>query len=556
MTLSFTPFTITNHKSRNMKPKPILLLLIAILLPGVCLSQTSKTDADKGIANTYWRNAATGDWLIGIAKDHIVVDSKVWDITGRSRKGDAYRYAISYNNNAERKQVKVGKLKNGFRLVTIGNGKPVKCDAITAETLPDYPVEDNRPFADNGYRLGDSVEISGWIKDRSPRNRARMLVFKVTCPNIFASDEYTRHAVIDSLGRFHLKMPLQNTSEAYFEWGPWYTRTILEPGKRYFYLQDFKPHKSLFMGDDVRVQNELEAYPVKSGLRHADRSGTVSPMRFLQRTDSASRSDIDSLNAFIEAHPSLSRRYLVFAHGYHNVWKGYILGQAQFVYNNFPENYIDYIRQQVWQKVASPYTLFRPFNYFIRDWYQILRRQRRGMRSPDWTADAINQLAADGIITLSDSERGLLADYKNKIAEREKAMTLQFTMGNKALPVISSADSALHAAYKNLLPVMDRTDDTTFRKARVEAELSDLMQFVNAEVADSAMRDIIITRYLISRMNEPLDSNMRAFADREVHMPMARRFLNMDDDHAASLQTVDRADVDFLVTVLKEASTH
>lgn len=526
-----------------MNPKTILLLLIAILTPVMCLSQTGKADADNGIANTYWRNAATGDWLIGIAKDHIVVDSKVWDITGRSRRGDAYRYTISCNNNAERKQVKVGKLKKGFRLVTIGKGKPVKCDEITTEALPDYPVKDDRAFADNGYRLGDSVEISGWIKDRSPRNRARMLVFKVTCPNIFASDEYTRHAVIDSLGRFHLKMPLQNTSEAYFEWGPWYTKTILEPGKRYFYLQDFKPNKSLFMGDDVRVQNELEAYPVRSELRHADRSGTVSSMRFLQLTDSASRGEMDSLNAFIETHPNLSRRYSVFARGYHNVWKGFIMGQAQFVYNQFPKSYIDYVDQQVWRKVSTPYTLFRPFNYFIRDWYQILRRQRRGMLSADWTADAINLLAASGTITLSAGERGLLAVYKDKIVGRENAHLLQHTTGEKALPLMRSAASALRVAFENLLPVIAKTDEATFLKARDEAELRDLMQFVNAEVADSSMRNIIIARYLVSRMNEPLDSNMRAFADREVHLPMARCFLSKADDHAASLQTVDSADM-------------
>ena len=32
------------------------------------------------IANTYWRNNATGDWLIGFAEKQVIYDSRFWDI--------------------------------------------------------------------------------------------------------------------------------------------------------------------------------------------------------------------------------------------------------------------------------------------------------------------------------------------------------------------------------------------------------------------------------------------------------------------------------------------
>ena len=47
------------------------------------------------LADTYWRNEMTGDWLIGITKNHVIYDNKVWDIVARTEKKDAYTLAIS-----------------------------------------------------------------------------------------------------------------------------------------------------------------------------------------------------------------------------------------------------------------------------------------------------------------------------------------------------------------------------------------------------------------------------------------------------------------------------
>lgn len=67
-----------------------------------------------------------------------------------------------------------------------------------------------------------------------------------------------------------MKMPLLNSSEVFIDWDRSHQRSMLEPGKTYFYLSDFMTGQTLWMGDDVRVQNELIAYPY-DGLKSVSR---------------------------------------------------------------------------------------------------------------------------------------------------------------------------------------------------------------------------------------------------------------------------------------------
>ena len=116
------------------------------------------------IANTYWRNEATGDWLIGFAEKQVIYDSRFWDIKSMTEKRGGY--TLTVENGSDVLDIKVGKMKNGARTIKVGDSRAVKCSPITTATLPDYPVKDNRVgFKDNGYRMGDSVTIVGWLKD-------------------------------------------------------------------------------------------------------------------------------------------------------------------------------------------------------------------------------------------------------------------------------------------------------------------------------------------------------------------------------------------------------
>ena len=90
-------------------------------------------DLPDGITDTYWRNEATGEWLIGFTANHVVYNNKVWNIVSQTKKKDAYSLMLAGGLS-----IKVDKLKKGKRNITIGNGKPVSCSPITKATLPDH----------------------------------------------------------------------------------------------------------------------------------------------------------------------------------------------------------------------------------------------------------------------------------------------------------------------------------------------------------------------------------------------------------------------------------
>ena len=85
------------------------------------------------IANTYWRNESTGDWMIGITPNHVIYKNKVWDIVSQTEKKDAYTLTINDGTI-----IKVGKMKKGQRIITIGKEKPATCSPIVTKLTEPY----------------------------------------------------------------------------------------------------------------------------------------------------------------------------------------------------------------------------------------------------------------------------------------------------------------------------------------------------------------------------------------------------------------------------------
>ena len=214
-----------------------------------------------GITDTYWRNNATGDWLIGFAEKQVIYDSRFWDIKSMAEKRGGYTLTVENGNDVL--DIKVGKMKKGTRTITVGNSKAVKCSPITTATLPDYPIKDTRVgIKDNGYRMGDSVTIIGWLKDMPAEALQRGgNEFEVSIENIISCDEENFYARLDSIGRFVIKVPVMNSTEAYLDWRRSQANVLLEPGETYMFVNDFTTGQQLFMGKDVRLQNEILGYP-------------------------------------------------------------------------------------------------------------------------------------------------------------------------------------------------------------------------------------------------------------------------------------------------------
>lgn len=87
------------------------------------------------LADTYWRNDKTGDWLIGFSKDMVIYDSRVWNITARNK--DKHGEAIIAKDGADQLLVDVLWEKKGQRRILINNTL-ADCSRITSSYLPDY----------------------------------------------------------------------------------------------------------------------------------------------------------------------------------------------------------------------------------------------------------------------------------------------------------------------------------------------------------------------------------------------------------------------------------
>ena len=357
------------------------LIFLTVLLAFVAMTGQAQTKVGEsgtqpaGLANTYWRCEATGDWLIGFTPKHVIYLNKVWDIVSQTEKKDTYWLTLDDGT-----AIKVDKLKKGLRQITIGKDKAIACSLITGHALPDYPEKDTRTgFVDNGYNPTDSVTIIGWLKDM-PQEAWKIGDFRVGIRDFIESEQKNTYAKMDSLGRFSLKIPLLNSSQVFIDWKRLNLSSVLEPGKTYFLLIDFMTGHGLWMGDDVRVQNELMAYPHGSPSEQIpmDQRGKADAMAFKAKTDSSRAAATANLEETIAQHPNLSQRYIDYVRGYYQTAQGESLMQGRYAMPKYelPQEYMDYVGRECWQKAIKPYTLYRDFSIFMNDYLDQIMRNR------------------------------------------------------------------------------------------------------------------------------------------------------------------------------------
>ena len=472
------------------------------------------------ITNTYWRNESTGDWMIGITPNHVIYKNKVWDIVSQTEKKDAYTLTINDGTI-----IKVGKMKKGQRIITIGKEKPATCSPIVTAALPDYPTKDLRKgFVDNGYRTNDSVTIIGWMKDMPQQAWERGKEFSVGIENIFSDKEESSYAKMDSLGRFTLKMPILNSSQVFLDWGRTSKSTVLEPGNTYFLLYDFMAGQMLWMGDDVRVQNELLAHPHdwNSDRIEKEEEGKITAMQFKARTDSSRAASMAKLQDCLAQHPNLSQRYIDYLTGYYQTCQGESMMQARYSIPGYdlPKEYMDYVGNELWKKVCKPYTLYRDFSTFIRDYLNHLRDQQQGDWGELFRSTAL-RLDQQGVVTLTDDEREAMNQYVAMHKQLEIDVRKDITQQERDSIInafnTSEVITKLNALIKCLgQPLQDEMNLTGYRQT---------MEVLDSVGCDRALRDISLARQFCRAINEsrePLPDAAVNMMEQELQLPSAK----------------------------------
>ena len=397
-----------------MKTKLFLALAVAVLLG-------ANTGNAQSLTDTYWKNPKTGDWVIGFTEKHVIYDNAVWDIVEQTERKGGYTFTIS--NGSETKDIKVSPTKKEERTITIDKKVSVKCSPITTSTLPDYPTRDDRQgFKDNGYRMGDSVTIVGWLKDMPAEAWERGKEFEVAIMNILTDEQDSFYAPLDSLGRFAFKVPLFNTSQAFLDWKRSRICTVLEPNETYFLLVDFTTGQRLFMGTDARLQNELIAYPhgwLNERIPH-DGATYEEAIAFMESVDSVHKALDSELEERIANHPKLSKRYIDYVKGYYIAGHGESLMQARFYIAapTVPQEFMDYAAKHIWEKI-HPYTLYRDYNSFLRNY--IGQIDVKKMTAVDY----LKIMADKNTITLTEEERYAVDNFDKVKSAMRAARTAE-----------------------------------------------------------------------------------------------------------------------------------
>ena len=388
--------SITSNRERNFVVRRHMITLLFILVALV-----GKAQVKSGL-NLCLKDEATNDWLIGLFDEYAVYHCEFWDYA------EVAKDHIVLTKDGKRKNVKLRKN------ATIIDGEKFKTSLLATQFLPDYPTKDTRTdFIDNGYNAKDSVTIVGWLKNM-PEEARDMGMFNVGVRDVITNSEEETYAPIDSLGRFTLKMPLLNTSQVFVDWSRSNVSTVLEPGKTYFFFHDFKTGQKLWMGNDVRLQNELLAYPYLKTDIYIPREewGKMDVWEFKSKTDSAYTMAMAKLKETVRLHPNLSQRYINYLKGYYQTTQGKSMMQARFAMPNWelPQEYLDYVNKECWQKAIKPYTLYRDFFSLMSNYLDDIMRKRT------WT-EKWNLYDHIDVIASNDEEISILTKWKSWIID-------------------------------------------------------------------------------------------------------------------------------------------
>lgn len=475
----------------------------------------------EGIADTYWRNDATGDWFIAFTPECVVYDCRFWEIGSQTEDKDTYRFTLS--NSGITMPVEVGKLRKGKRSVVVDGQPPVECSIITSAALPDYPHKDTRRgFKDTGYKEGECVTFTGWLKDMPEQMWKRGKEFAISYKNILSDESENAYARMDSLGRFSINMPLLNTTEVFLDWERTTVATVLEPGETYFFIYDFHTGRQMFMGKNVRLQNELIAHPMSWDSMDFPERGKADAQKIWKDADQMRADKMSGLRDVLKSHPALSQRYEDYVEGYYHMRQASDMMQARFYTPKFtlPQDYMQYVGKEFWQKRPRPYTLYRDFGFFMRDYIEQLTRQA-GTVYPT-VSETLLKFEKEGKVSFTEAERDILRQYSEEVEDLlEKMKGVSEDQQNKLLSEFNSRE-----LVKNFIALTKPHLDAVIKEHEY-ATVQTSIEVVDSVGCDKELRDIHIAREIyrkIDNTRQPLPDNAMKLVG-HITLPAAKNMV-------------------------------
>ena len=265
-----------------------------------------KTADMSELFNSNWRDEQTGDWVLGLYADNVVYDSKVWKYEEKSDK------KVVLTNGQDKTTINIGKEKNGKRQFTI-NGQKLSLSSF-GSVLPAYPTADNTAFSTE--LANGEATIVGWIKDFPKDISDKKITLSANATNLVTAEPMNVTVLAsDEMGQFTMTVKLNGAQSVTFgeiagNSKIFAKELVLEPGKKYYMVHDWKNGSYIFMGENARLENELVANPcnyetnVLTGGLYGDEITAFKDKCVVNYEKATNR-----LNEIIAKNPNISKRY-------------------------------------------------------------------------------------------------------------------------------------------------------------------------------------------------------------------------------------------------------
>jgi len=340
--------------------KRIVLFTIFILLSSIFVAYAQ---------NSYWRNDKTGDWEIAFVDDKVVYDCKLWDIISKKENDGAF--TITASEGGKNLSIKATKEKNGQRIFTIGKEKIV-CSLITDDGSPRFLADNTYNIVDNHFHEGDSVTICGWMRGLPAQVPAEARKCSFSYNSIIADNEENYVADLDTVGRFDLRFPIENTTGGYIRLCGKMLPFFVEPNEKYFVMVDLQMNRLLMMGKRVRLTCEiLDNYFSFDIPNRYNSASKTSLTEFMKECDSASQSIMAKLDSLSTANPTISKNYRSYMQTVVLSEIGYNMMQAKFQDPNLPDEYFNYVTN-IWKNLSAPCMMVSSVSRFMHDYCDFL----------------------------------------------------------------------------------------------------------------------------------------------------------------------------------------
>ena len=505
----------------------------------------------KQLFPSYWRDDQ-GDWKIAFYEDCAIYDCKFWNYKQCNVNQKTGEAEIVMTNGNDELKVTIGRDKKDSRTIQIG-GEKATYAMITSRFLPDYPTKDTRTtFVNNGYKP-DTITVVGWLKDMPDQLKSRN-TYEFEYRNFLIDEDESVYADLDPLGHFSVKIPVLNSTLFYCDRSRSCLDTMLEPGKTYFLLYDFKEGRRYIMGEDARLQNELlkNTYTLHMDDMDAlrlytgrDSEGKTTPEtfdRYIVSVDSLLKVQYASIDSLCEAHPTLSTRYYLYVKGEIFSSQANAFCQARFTAPNFmlSDNALKYAHDMFWTKLEEPYTMHNSLNTFLRDYLEVEARKRNFSITIPF-ADHVNEIASN------DEEVVLIKRWLDWLTDAQTKVNAAPTVEER-----QKIANELNTQNADMLKQVDKIVNSPKTRKLMDgklliARLNEGRQMLDSLQASLPIKDLYLSRMVYDEVDNRHSSLSPAVLDTLKAMTNNPSFIETIEKANSHYLAIENRDFDKLV---------